>query len=650
MYTCRRARKAQGGEHVVEQASGLAHERLAARILLGAGRLADEEPVGVGVAHAGNRSVAACAHSLQAVQPATSAAKSTPGERGDARGARGVRVGGTRAAVAGRSASRRRRRGRRPGAAASTRATGVRSTQRGYEPSSASMSSACLARVPPRALVEPRLRARITSASSRVPSGPPGSSWRDVRWRRTLPPRTSAMAGRIALRALRGRPAARPCARRRRGSARASSRPSPARRASGTTETLRTCASPGASIITPKATMRPVAFGHLRGVAGGERIAKVAGGPRCGVDLRFECRDVRHVGRGASAATARESTGASLRAWTPSSILSPAWRSAVVSATRWRTYSGNASAASTVSPAATRSNGEIGDRAAVGRTRVDVDERPDVARARDTLQSRRPRRATSARRAATASAPTPAAGPCSARRPAVDRPRRRPRACAHRGRRRPASGPCARHAVLRQRLERGHRNERKAGAEREALGDAAGDAHAGERARTGAERDRIEVVSASPPRRACRRPPARGAPSAPAPRARARSHALAVAQGDGQPRRRAYRRRGCFMAASLPDRRSTRRGRPVQWRPPPCTRLHRAPRSRHVVRRRPHLRFRSTSSPSTRKVAASPIRRQGGLRRRRAARRAGRRATARATSRATPPREPCACSRPTPRA
>ena len=41
------ARQSQRREHVVEQPAGLPHERLAARILFGAGRLADEQPVGV---------------------------------------------------------------------------------------------------------------------------------------------------------------------------------------------------------------------------------------------------------------------------------------------------------------------------------------------------------------------------------------------------------------------------------------------------------------------------------------------------------------------------------------------------------------------------------------------------------------------------
>ena len=46
------------GEHVVEQPAGLSHEGLALGVFLRARRLADEQPLGVDVAHAGHRLVA----------------------------------------------------------------------------------------------------------------------------------------------------------------------------------------------------------------------------------------------------------------------------------------------------------------------------------------------------------------------------------------------------------------------------------------------------------------------------------------------------------------------------------------------------------------------------------------------------------------
>src|SRR3989441_13088184 len=49
------AREADRGEHVVEQATGLPHERLAPRVFLGTRRLAHQQPVRLLVAYAENR-------------------------------------------------------------------------------------------------------------------------------------------------------------------------------------------------------------------------------------------------------------------------------------------------------------------------------------------------------------------------------------------------------------------------------------------------------------------------------------------------------------------------------------------------------------------------------------------------------------------
>ena len=158
----------------------------------------------------------------------------------------------------------------------------------------------------------------MTSASSRAPSAARRIVARAPRdAHEALRARTAQSPARCR-RALRGRPASAPsrdASARKRAQQLASRGPRAAHPA--TTDRLRSCASPGASIITPKATMRPSRSPTQRAVAGRQRIAEVAGRPRRRVDLRFERWRHTRCRRGAADATARAPARA-LWAATPS--------------------------------------------------------------------------------------------------------------------------------------------------------------------------------------------------------------------------------------------------------------------------------------------------------------------------------------------
>jgi hypothetical protein len=79
------ALQADGGQHRVEQAPGLADEGLAPLVLLGARAFADEQPVGLAVAHAGHGLLAALAqHTAFAAEDAR--LQGVPAEAGQVAG------------------------------------------------------------------------------------------------------------------------------------------------------------------------------------------------------------------------------------------------------------------------------------------------------------------------------------------------------------------------------------------------------------------------------------------------------------------------------------------------------------------------------------------------------------------------------------
>ena len=190
---------------------GLAHERLAARIFLGAGRLADEQPLGCAVAHAGHRLVA------RPAQPARRARVDVRGERVPRRGARCAR---SRVGAFGRVARRLRARVRsaarvRTRAPAPARAPQARSSRR----ATSSRRDAQSARISARRHQAPRSGAddaphdeRILAPARRRPAG---SSSRGARRARIPRARTARSRARCR-RALRGTPARRRAAARRR--------------------------------------------------------------------------------------------------------------------------------------------------------------------------------------------------------------------------------------------------------------------------------------------------------------------------------------------------------------------------------------------------------------------------------------------------
>ena len=139
-----------------------------------------------------------------------------------------------------------------------------------------------------------------------------------------------------------------------------------------------------------------LAFADARRVAGGERVAEIADRPRRGVDLRFQRRDVGEVVE-AQRPPLRLRPGRLSRGASPSCDArqrrTPCACSAAVSATRWRTYSGAASAAATPSPAASRGSASSPIDCAVGRASAAAcGKRRAATRARDTRRSRCPRR------------------------------------------------------------------------------------------------------------------------------------------------------------------------------------------------------------------------------------------------------------------
>ena len=184
-------------------------------------------------------------------------------------------------------------------------------------------------------------------------------------------------------------------------------------------------------------------------------------------------------------------------------------RSAVVSATLSRRYSGSASAASMASPRARprwrqarQRRGAVVRRRQLQRRRARQARRRTRPSAVPATQARRRRAASSVAAPPAATAPVPAR--CAHARRRGGRPRHRPRPCAHPSRPRHRVGAgCARDAssATDPRLSIGQHRQR--GAEGQALGHRAGRAQPGERARAAAEGDRVEVVQARGPA-ACR--------------------------------------------------------------------------------------------------------------------------------------------------